>query len=376
MRTQWDPKKPSLGGLRYDAEGCRLGDGQYDYNKLEPTIRYQFSCGHQMKDDRYLRRKMSLGGHYSSPHNLGAKLSEESFTLEAVSVDSYPWLELIKQKHAALRAMRMGDPEPWWEYLMARECRFVDMDEDRPVLGTVAVNMGLKKNRDGLLNRVARFGVLDRQQGHLAKNEFPHWWGVIRDVDSQCNSLLVWEGKCLTDEDAADAMFRHGLRPSCVAVDSGDDTTAVYQFCLKHGFNAVKGSGEAHFAHHIRDPITRQVMTVYRIFSPEKPLYAMLNMGPTRENPAEEPLFWLYSKFGVSERLHWLRGAKGSKWDVPGDVSDDYKEHMESEELRERKLPRTNETVKEWVKVKSRNDLLYCEKIIALMIEMAGLIKG
>jgi hypothetical protein len=209
--------------------------------------------------------------------------------------------------------------------------------------------------------------VLDRQQGHLGKGELPHWWGVIRDFDAGCNSLLVWEGKLLTDDDAAAIMFDHVVKPSCVAVDSGDDTTHVYQFCLKHGFNAVKGSGEANFAH----PDGSR-----HIFSPEKPLHSMLSIGPTREDPAEEPLFWFYSKYGVSERLHWLMGAEGSKWEVPADVSEDYKEHMESEELRERKVPRTNEVVKDWVQIKKRNDLRYCEKIIAMMAEMAGLIGG
>lgn len=363
MRTRWDAKRSKFGGLRYDADGCRLPEGFYDYNKLEKTIRYQMPCGYEVRDDPIARRALSLSGRYGEPRNKGAKLSEPSYTLEAVSVDYIPWLMLIQEKHAALRALRLGDPEPWRRYVTERECHFWD-PEDRPVVGAVLLSTGIKKNREGLPNKAARFAALDRQQGSLAKGELPHWWGVIRDVDAQGNSRLVWEGKCVTDEDAADVIRRHDVPPTCVVVDSGDDTTHVYQFCLRYGFNAIKGGPEPSFSH----PDGAR-----RIFSTERPLHLMLNAPATKEDPAQEPLFWWYSKSGIRERLAWLRSG-GVKWEVPGDVSDDYKSHLESEELRTRKHARTGEVITEWVQIKSRNDLFVCEAYIAMLMDMAGII--
>lgn len=365
MRTQWDPKRSDLGGLRYDADGCRLDGGFYDYGKLAQTIRYQMPCGAEIRDDRRVRRAMSRGGRYGKPKNPGAPETEKSYILEAVAVDYISWLNLIQEKHEALRALRSSDPEPWWRYLAERECRFYNPEEDRPVVGAIRVNLKIKKNRDGLSNRAARFAALDFQAGSFAKGELPHWWMVVRDVDPQGNSLLVWEGQCLTDEDAVDVLTQHGVKATCVAVDSGHDAPYVYRFCLKHGFNAIKGDGRANFAHPDGG---------HRIFSPEKPLHQLCNVGPTRENPAEEPLFWLYSKPGIRERLHWLRGSKDIKWEVPGDASEDYKEHMESEMLQERRHSRTGEVITEWVQVKARNDLFVCECYIAMLMEMAGLI--
>lgn len=365
MHAKAEKDKP--GGLRYDSEGCKRDDGSYDYVKLKPTIFYEFGCcGYRLPDDRSVRRRLSKLSSYSAPTNPGAPEGHESFTLEAVAVDYIPWIELIIEKHKALRAMKYGDPEPFANYLRRRECRFWD-PEERPLVGRVILTDSIKKDRDGLPDRVLRVMAVDRQQGNIAKGEFPHWWVVIRDFVASGSSRLVFEGKILTDSDVVDVQKRHEVLPRCVVVDSGDDTTHVYKFCLEHGYNAIKGAPQLWFAH--KDGSRR-------IFSEERPLHSMLQAHPTQENPIDEPQFWLYSKHGIRERLHYLRHAEAIKYETPGDVSDDYKSHNEAEELVQRKHARTNETVNEWVQLKDRNDLFVCEAYCAMMADMAGLIGG
>lgn len=363
MRMRWDEKQPELGGLRYNADGCRLENGRYDYNKLAPTIRYQFPCGHEIADDIRARRKLSLAGRYGEPQNPGAPPGFPSFTYQAVSVDYIPWLDLVRQKHSAYRALKFGDPEPWKKYLRERECVFAS-DDERPLVGKVVVNAQLKKDRSGLANKVARFGAVDRQQGSLAKGEVPHWWLVIRDFDAGGNSLLVWEGKLLTDDDLVETLQRHEVLPRCVFIDSGDDTVHVYQFCLKHGYNALKGEKQGTYAHPDKSR---------RIFSPERPLHLMLGAPPSQPDPIDEPLFILYGKAGIRDRLHYLRGGGAVRWEVPADVSEDYKAHMESEELEQRK-DQFGAVNNVWVQRRERNDLFVCECYAALAAEMAGLI--
>lgn len=363
MRARWEDKKPELGGLRYNSEGCRLEDGEYDYPKLSPTIRYQFPCGHSIPDDISIRRALSLSGRYGAPRNPGAPADHRSYTLEAVSVDYIPWRSLIQQKHGALQALKWGDPEPWSKYLRERECIFAD-ETDRPVVGRVVLSQAVR-DRNGLPGRFARFASIDRQQGSLAKGELPHWWCVIRDVMPSADSLLVWEGKLLTDEDAAEVVKRHEVLPRHTVVDSGDDTTHVYQFCLRYGFHAIKGGIHNFYAH---------AEGGKRIFSEEKPLHLMLGSPPTKpESPLDEPLFWFYSKAGIRERLHWLRSTKEVKWEVPSDVSSDYLSHMEAEEMETRRDARGAE-VNIWIQRKPRNDLFVCECYIAMLMEMGGLI--
>lgn len=319
-----------------------------------------------------------MSGRYGTPQNLGAHLSNRSYTLQAVSVDYIPWLKLIQEKHESLRALRYGDPEPYKRYLQERECKFWN-SEQRPVMGKITLNSKLTKNREGLAGRFARFFALDRQQGSMRDGELPHWWLVIRDAMENGDSQLVWEGKCLTDEDAVGVVKEHGCIMRCGVADSGDDTTHVYQFCLRHGINAIKGSGEDFHRH--KDGSRK-------IFSEEKPLHSMLNAPPTFQYKLQkidgevrlaphpdEPLFWFYSRVGLLDRLAWLRGKDSIvKWETPGDVSADYKSHMEAWELEMQQTGKSKQLVGVWKQVRKRDDLNKCEQYIAMLMEMAGLI--
>lgn len=378
MRTLWDKDHPELGGLRYDAEGCRMEGGDYDYQKMLGTIRYQMPCGAEVRDDTAIRRAMSMGGRYGEPRNKGALLTHRSYTMDGVSIDYIPWVKLIQEKHESLKAMRYGDPEPYKRYLQERECRFWD-PEERPLSGRIVVTSNVKKNRDGLKGRFARYFSLDRQQGSLKAGELPHWWLVIRDVMPNGDSMLVWEGRCLTDDDAIGVIKEHGCMMRHGVADSGDDTTHVYQFCLRHGINAIKGSGE---------PFLRHKDGARRIYSEERPLHLMLNAPPTKSYQrkfidkefrlvphVDEPLFWFYSNPGLMDRFYWLRGEKSVvEFGIPEDVSLDYRKHMEAWTLEERRTAKSNQLVSQWVQVSRRDDLHKCEQYIVMLMEMAGLI--
>lgn len=365
MRTKWDEKRPDLGGLRYDSDGCKMENGTYNYTRLASTIRYQFPCGHELRDDIAERRKLSLSGRYSEPQNKGARASNKSATLDAVAVDYIPWISLIEDKHKALQSLRYGDFSAWQKYMRERECLFVD-EMERPRVQEI-VFAPAAKSRDGIPDRDFRFGLLDRQQGSIAKGELPHWWGLIRDFkalpDGRIRSLLVWEGKLPTDEDAAGIMREHEVYPKAVAVDSGDDTTHVYQFCLRYGFNAIKGEPRDWFRH---DDDSK------RLFSPERPLHTMIGAPPSQADERDEPEFWLYSKTGIRERLNWFRTSPMVDWETPSDVSDDYRAHMDAERLEDRTV--SGRKVKAWVQYADRNDLFVCEAYAVMMADMVGMV--
>jgi hypothetical protein len=100
----------------------------------------------------------------------------------------------------------------------------------------------------------------------------------------------------------------------------------------------------------------------------------------------DEPLFWFYSKSGVLGRLAWLRDDGISQsvakehavvkplWEVPDDVSADYKRHMSAWKLTEKTSGRSKEVVRIWEKTLKRDDLHWCERMIAMLMEMAGFI--
>ena len=369
LQTRWLPKKPHLGGLRYDADGCRLGGGHYDYEKLESTVYYQMPCGHKVKDNLGVRRRMSMGGKYSDPRK-GSNSTNRSYTLDGVSVYYIPWVDLIKEKHKALRALAIGNPKPFEGYIKERECRPYDPN-DRPVVGRVILSTQYKKDRDRLPDAVVTFGAADFQRGNLEKGELEHWWAVIRDVDEGGNSLLVWEGKIETDEELASTMERHGVIPAMVVLDSGYNATHVYKVGLQYGYNCIKGGNSYDYAHPPDEPGEPASRKCY---STERPLHEMVNKPPTQDDPLDEPQYWLYSKAGIRDRLNWLRSNRqGVKHMVPGDVSEDYQQHNEAEELQDVPSKRGG-TEQAYVQVKTRNDLYVCECYIAMMIDKAGLL--
>jgi hypothetical protein len=373
MRTRWNPRHPELGGLRYDS--AKRKDGSRDYNEIERTARFQMPCGAVVRNNPAERKALSVSGRYSEPTNKEANLKNRSYTYQAVSVDFIDWVGLIKKKYEALLARDYGDPKPWEIYMKEQECVSFDPDDVPLQNETIVVNSG-KKNRDGLPGEKIRLGQLDRQQGNKQKGELPHWWGTIRDfaiVDGKIKSLLVFEGKLETDELAARCILAdHGCRPWNVCVDSGNDTTHVYLFCMQHGFNAIKGGSS-------KESLYPHPDGSRRIFSPERPLHSMIGAPPKYQYlpsggkmipDPREPMFWLYSKGGIRERFHWLRS--NTDFGTPEDVSDDYRAHMESEVREESRHPSTGEPVFYWYQRTSRNDLFVCECYCAMQLDMAG----
>lgn len=374
MHTRWDERRPDLGGLRYDTDKARRPGGNYDYNALRSTLRFQMPCGYVVYDDPQARRALSTSGRYSEPRNTGAELTHRSWTFEAVTVDYIDWMQLVKDKHDALRARKLGDPEPWYRYVTERECIFYDPD-DVPLQGRIILNSKQKKNRDGLPGEKLRLGALDRQAGEAIKGEFPYWWLLIRDyqiVDGKLRSLLVYEGRIETDDGVLAVLDEHNVKRFQVVADSGHDTTHVYLFCLQNGIHAIKGGKEEFYTH--KDGARR-------IYSAERPLHSMvhrpsiypyLTVGNDTVPDPREPAFWLYGKAGIRERLHWIRTT--TEFITPSDVSEDYQQHMEAEERVSRRHPRTGEEIVEWVQQKSRNDQFVNECYCAMQVDMAGLV--
>lgn len=378
MRTKWEDGHPELGGLRYDSDKARVGK-DYDYNLLRPTIRFQMPCRFTVyNEDKIARRQLSLSGRYSEPINVKAELVHRSYTYESVSVDFIDWMALIKQKHEALRSRRLGDLEPWIRYKCERECISYDPDDVPLHGGRVVLTSTVKKNIEGLPEPRLRLFALDRQQGRREDGEFPYWWLLIRDfqvVNDALKSLLVCEEKVETDEQAIYLIDMYHCNRWHGVADSGDDTTHVYTFCLKYGINAIKGGNAQMYSHDGGGG-------ALRVYGPERPLHSFINaepMFPYHEIDGEmwpdprEPHFWLYSKQGIRERLHWLRTY--TDFQTPADVSDDYKAHQEAEERIERPHPRTGEPIVEWIQQRRRNDQFVNECYIAMQLDRAGGIK-
>lgn len=365
------------GGLRYDADGCRRDDGSYDYNRLASTVRYEFPCcGYVVRDTPSERRALSLSSRYGPPRNPGARLSNRSWTYEAVAVDYIPFLRLIEEKHVALRAMRGGDPEPWKRYLQERESKFWDESEHRGSSRPIIISPEVVKSREGMPDRLMRVATVDKQRGEAEKGELPHYWAVICDWGRNGECLLVWEGKILTDSDLLATLKDHAVDPWLTYVDSGDDTIEVYKLCARHGFNALKGDRVATFFNSQKKkrlPYNDE-KGLWEMMPIARPQYPRIKIaGGQFSNHPREPLFIRYSAHGVREILFHLQNSERPPI-IPKDVSEDFRNHMKAEERMMKANP-DGAMLPHWkCPPKRRNDLFVCMCYQSMVAHMAGLV--
>lgn len=370
MRTRWENTRPELGGLRYEL-GDRKEGQEPDYSKVESTVRYQMPCGFIVRDDVRARRELSLSGRYGEPKNKGAQSGWKSYTLEGVSVDYIGWVDLIRQKHLALRSRRLGDPLPWLNYMRERESQFIGTDDRMPESSPIVLS-ARKKDREGLKDRNWRFAVLDYQTGRKDLNETPHFWGVVQDFDAKGNSLIVWEGKMESEGEVLDVLQRHDVRPVCTAVDAswlGEDRY-IYFFCLRRGFNCFKVHGQR-----IGERLFTHSDGVKRAWSEPEPLWPHIagQQGPSKDDNDSEPEFWNVSQGGSMDSLAHRRARKDLKYEIPSDVSEDFKQHFLPWRMEEFKVPATGQSELRWKKAseKAPDHLFMCACYLSLWAEMA-----
>lgn len=382
MIFRWDPKRPERGGLRWDSAGCKLDNGRFDYNKLAKTLHYQFGCGHTIRDVPHERSR--LVGKYVAT-NEGADGTHRSWTFDAVSCHTIPWLVLVKEWHTAIRAIKNGDNEPMRRFITERECRFFS-DDSVPYRGAVVLSPGVSKSREGLPDRCVRLWAADKQRGYRSQGELSHYWLVIRDVKPNCDSRLVFEGKIQTETDLIATIDEHAAQRFAGVVDASWDTKSVMEFCYRTGCNAVMSSlsHQGSFAH--------QGSRQRRFYSEPFTIHDHLKVRPRfnyvvtasgRAIPAtEEPVFYFYNKAGLLKNFFFLRdhaqivGAAGGgiAWEIPQDVSEDYKLQIESWERVAVRVQKTKDEVEGFERRRKDDHLLMCEAYIAMLMDIGGLL--
>lgn len=388
MRFRFNPSKPELGGLRWDSDGCKMDGGRFNYNKLEKTIRYQFPCGHEIKDLPSERRR--LVGKYSEPKNEGAHISHRSWNFEAVSCDAIRWMSLIQEWHSAIRAIKHGDAEPMRRFVTERECRFYDPNEDRPVVSEIVLSQKIEKNREGMKHRKMRLACADWQQGYKSLGQLTHYWLLITDYDEDCNSQIVFEGMVSTDSELAAILKEHEVMPSCVWIDASKNTKQILSLCYREGYNAVSGI-VSHRGSFLHDDGVR------RFYSPEKPVADSLNV-PLKfdwmagQNGAvyspQEPIVISYNKAGLLTNHFFIRDMMANvlannpeagleeyiECIIPGDVSEDFKKQMDSWERVGHLQKKTNDEVEGFRKVRKDDHLLMCRAYGDMILDWIGLL--
>lgn len=371
---QWLP-----GGLYYDAEGCRRGKWDYDYLRLESTVRYECAnpeCRAHFVDTDADRRRLNEASLYVA-ENPYAKRMHRSWTYDGVC--AYGWLDMIQKKHSALKAMAYGDPEPYRRYVVERECRPWDVVNDNPLVETISLSAGvtMRKAEDA----EHRTFMVDRQEGK--NGDIPHYRGSIRSIrrDEKTGKYIValeWQGRLNTDEEVEAKRLEYGVpagheknTPKLVWVDSGYDSDHVYQLCAKYGYVAIKGDRADFFWHRGKSGVSRKCWTYG---DPKRPAHVPVRVRGSGGEVTVNVPFIRYSKQGIRNKLHFLRNSPEWDWQIPADVDADFKRDYTAEEIRHVRQPDGSERPR-WVQRDGvPNDYFVCDCYHAMVCDVIGIV--
>ena len=390
MRTKWEPTHPELGGLRYKC--LELKDGRYNYHGIQ--IWYQMPCGAQVADSPTERRELSLSGRYGDPGNAGAHQRHRSYTYDAVSVDFVSWLQLIQEKHVALRSLKAGDAEPFRRYVTERECSFFS-DESRPFQGRIEVTRGQLKNRNGFPDEVAKIWAADWQQGYKREGELTHYWLVIESVKADCTAQVIFADKVDDDAELLAVLKSHGITPELGladgVVDASKNTKQILSMCYRVGCNAVMGNASG-------KGIWKHEDGIHRYYSPKKYIYNELNMPPRYDKrisrdgwleDADEPYVLMYNKAGLLKNHFFMREMKQRIIDddplataaayieriIPEDIGEPYLAHHEAwERDMSATGPKRQGEVEGFKQIRRADHLMSCTTYIDLLKDVSGLL--
>jgi hypothetical protein len=175
----------------------------------------------------------------------------------------------------------------------------------------------------------------------------------------------LYEGKIATDEVIRDIQIKYKVQDKLVFLDAQFDTGRVYDYCVKYGWTALHGHGNDGFTH-----TKKRGKRNIRV----RKFYSKYELAQAPSGGQAPYIFWSNEK--IKDTLMILRAGQGMAWEVPEDVSEDYKHQIDSEVKREVINKATGQVSKRYVKIKKDNHLLDCEAMQVAAAMMLNVLKS
>jgi hypothetical protein len=173
---------------------------------------------------------------------------------------------------------------------------------------------------------------------------------------------LLYEGRVLTWENLDQISTQYAVPPRCNVVDAGYDTPLVYESCARRGWTASHGSGQDGFWHQQQEKRVRRFVS--RIEAAQAGSHGL------------KAAYFFFSNEGVKDKLAAMRQPEHPiAWEVPRDVSDDYRKHMLAEIKKDVINAKTKQIEQRWVRISGKaNHLWDCECIALAAAMLAGVL--
>lgn len=349
----------SFGGFNWDT--ILTADGEHtDVDKSSETTWLEcFYCKHQIHDNLENRRKLNNDGKY-----ICIKSDGDS------TIHSYT-CPLFVNLNLPFKFFTM-------EYLKAKRMKQIGLDDDMMTFVCGKLAKFYKAEPVGDDSRIMRGDYIPNP------TDYEKDWVNIMTVDCQARGDLkyyvirAWNkngnesrrlafGVCRTFNELDEIRKKWNVRVPCVGVDSGWNTTQIYQECIKHNEDIfdpvlkrrifvswIPMKGDGNKSNYIHDD---NVSRFYAPLSKQDPLWPSDSKYYGR---TAKLLLW--SNYSIKTILANLRDntINGIKWLV--DVKDaEYERQLYSEGLKEEFDKKTGLKRLRWSKIGDANEYLDCE---------------
>jgi hypothetical protein len=194
----------------------------------------------------------------------------------------------------------------------------------------------------------------------------PFYWFVVRAWTINGESRLVDCGFCNSKSDIEAIAEKHGLvgiKSVQVGVDAGFEADDVWSWCARNKWYAFRGDDAVSYRH--TKPGHKPVL---KYFSPK--IKRQVGMG-TKEQGVAYCFEYLWSNLSVKSFLTRLKAGNGLPYEVPRNIPDYWRQHMDAE------YKQQDKKTKKWrfvPKGKRPNHIFDCENMNVVSAMMANLI--
>lgn len=302
--------------MRWDRNDITCPGGEWDYQKVAETVRYEcISCKGAILDKMDVRKALARSGIWVKTNTKNPSNSV-SFTWNAILPPWVRWASLVEEFLRAKAAFKMGAIEPLKTFI--NESLGEPWSEQYFFVGDTEPQL-FEVNSEWP-EEAYRFLTIDVQAEGVC------WW-VARAWSKKGHSRRIGWGRAVSFDDLRVLQQDLKIQDNRVLIDSGFETKRVYQVCCRYGWIALKGEEAEYFAHIQRRG--NQTITIRRSYA--APVRGDPEIG-TSEGGRRYAQLIRWSNPTIKDRLRRIRDGDG--WMVPNIESaleSDYKRQMSSE---------------------------------------------
>ena len=356
-------------GLKWEKDSTTFSAGEWDFDALAKTIRYEcINCHDTFQDTPRIRRQIVTNGHWKKT-NLKADPTRASFTWSALLPEWVPWWESVKELLDAKAALDRGDREPlktfvnetkgesWLDALGdVKNWGFLE-DRKADYLRASGLPEGEVWKWDEEVSRLFWIDV----QGKGGR----HFKWVCRAYSKTGASRLVDYGTSWTIAEVRSKIEELNVNPDDVGIDSGNWSSEVYQYVIESGYRwkAMKGDKCAYFK-------VDGVRMIWQ-WSEVDPYIGTPQQGKAMPIP-----LLIFSSSGAKDKLaSYMNAIPGfASWDIAEDTEEVYFSEMTAEERQEVVVRGGVGVQYLWVQKRKDNHTFDCEQGCLIMAMAKGII--